>query len=102
VSTPGVTTGRQIRTVALPAWSTIAAAVEGMQLQACQGSVTAIGLVDGLDVEQPSPPARRSAPSRCWPGRSTTAAVEGMQLQGHRVVNQGSATVGRGPGHRRG
>ena len=27
------------------------------------------------------------------PGRSTTAAVEGMQLQGHRVVNQGSVTA---------
>jgi hypothetical protein len=51
-----VTTGPQIRTAALPAWSIITAAVDGMQLQGHrvvnQGSATAAGLVNGLDVEQ--------------------------------------------------
>jgi hypothetical protein len=48
-------------------------------------------IVDGLDVEQlvTAGPQIRTG---------TTAAVEGMQLQ----ACQGSVTVGRGPGHRRG
>jgi hypothetical protein len=82
-----VTTGPQIRTVGLPAWSTIAAAVEGMQLQACPAaSPWAVGLVivEGLDVEQlvTTGPQIRTA------GLSPIGDTPGMQLQGRNISQE--------------
>ena len=103
-----VTTGPQIRTVALPAWSTTAAAVEGMQLQACPAASprpawsTVSTWSRSAPIVEGEHTGRHHRPAD--PHRRVAGLVDHRRgRRGYAAPGvPGSVTVGRGPGHRRG